>query len=142
MTLYVVDASVVVKWVVEEPGTPQAMTLLNRHELAAPDLILAECANIFWKKVRRRELSLPEARFAALMIEGSDLQLREMLPIWLAAIELAARIDYPAYDCLYLALAQREGLQFVTADESLVRKLGQSTDRAVRKLAVPLSSFA
>ncbi len=113
MTLYVVDASVVVKWVVEEPGTPQAMTLLNRHELAAPDLILAECANIFWKKVRRRELSLPEARFAALMIEGSDLQLREMLPIWLAAIELAARIDHPAYDCLYLALAQREGLQFV-----------------------------
>lgn len=118
------------------------MTLLNRHELAARDLILAECTNIFWKKVRRRELSLPEASFAALMIEGSDLQLREMLPIWLAAIELAARIDHPAYDCLYLALAQREGLQFVTADESLVRKLGQSTDRAVRKLAVPLSSFA
>ncbi|WP_430240779.1 type II toxin-antitoxin system VapC family toxin [Neorhizobium sp. DAR64861/K0K2] len=142
MTLYVVDASVAVKWVVEEPGTQQAMALLNRHELAAPDLILAECANIFWKKVWRRELSLPEARFAALMIEGSDLQLREMLPIWLSAIELAAQIDHPAYDCLYLALAQREGLQFVTADESLVRKLGQSTDRAVRKLAVPLSSFA
>ncbi len=50
MTLYVVDASVAVKWVVEEPGTQQAMALLNRHELAAPDLILAECANISGKR--------------------------------------------------------------------------------------------
>jgi predicted nucleic acid-binding protein len=142
MTVYVVDASVVVKWVVNEPGTPQALVLLSGYNLAAPDLILAECANIFWKKVRRGELTVEEARFAALMIEGSDLQLREMLPIWLLAIELATRIDHPAYDCLYLALALKEQLQFVTADDSLVRKLQQNKDPEIRKLALPLRAFA
>ncbi|SFB58716.1 Predicted nucleic acid-binding protein, contains PIN domain [Rhizobium sp. NFR07] len=116
--------------------------MLKDHDLAAPDLILAECANIFWKKVRRGELTIEEARFAALMIEGSNLQLRDMLPIWLSAIELAARIDHPAYDCLYLALALKERLQFVTADESLVRKLQRSADPDLMKLALPLQAFA
>lgn len=142
MTVYVVDASVVVKWVVEEAGTEAALALLKNYDVVAPDLILAECANIFWKKVRRGELSAAEARFAALMIEGSELQLREMLPIWLSAIELAARIDHPAYDCLYLALALKEKLQFVTADESLVRKLRQLSDPQIRDLAIPLKDFA
>lgn len=141
MTLYVVDASVVVKWVVDEPGTQPALTLLKDHDLAAPDLILAECANIFWKKVRRGELTAEEARFAGLMIQGSDLQLRDMLPIWLSSIELAARIDHPAYDCLYLSLALKERLQFVTADESLVRKLQRSADARLKNLALPLQAF-
>lgn len=142
MTVYVVDASVVVKWVVDEAGTPPALWLLDNHNVVAPDLILAECANIFWKKVRRGELSAAEAQFAALMIEGSDLQLREMLPIWLTAIELATRLDHPAYDCLYLALALKDQLQFVTADERLLNKLKQISDPNIRKLALPLQHFA
>lgn len=142
MTVYVVDASVVVKWVVEEAGTQPALWLLKNHNVVAPDLILAECANIFWKKVRRGELSASEARFAALMIEGSDLQLREMLPIWIAAIDLASRLDHPAYDCLYLALALTEQLQFVTADERLLRKLFQTPDPKIKNLALPLQHFA
>jgi len=76
MTLYVVDASVAIKWVVPEAGTPQALALIANNDVAAPDLIVAECANILWKKVRRAELTLPEAHFAARLIEGSDLQLR------------------------------------------------------------------
>lgn len=142
MTVYVVDASVVVKWVVEESGTDTALTLLKSHNPVAPDLILAECANILWKKVRRREFSAAEARFAALMIEGSDLQLREMLPFWLSAIELAAQLDHPAYDCLYLALALKEKIQFVTADERLIRKLHQCPDPHIKNLAIPLQDFA
>jgi predicted nucleic acid-binding protein len=142
MTVYVVDASVAVKWVVDEPGTAQALLLLADHKTIAPDLILAECANIFWKKVRRRELSPAEARFAALMIEASDLQLREMLPFWISAVELAAQLDHPAYDCMYLALALREGLQFVTADESLIRKLQQNADPKMRSLALSLQTVA
>jgi predicted nucleic acid-binding protein len=141
VTIYVVDASVAAKWVIEEPGTPQALALLAAHNPIAPELILAECANILWKKVRRGELSSVEARFAAMMIEGSDLQLREMAPFWISAVELAAEIDHPAYDCLYLALAFREELQFVTADEKLVRKLLQSSDPKIRNVAIPLQAF-
>lgn len=38
------------------------------------------------------------------------------------AISSAARIG--VYDCLYLALAEREACELVTADDKLVKKLG------------------
>ena len=142
MTTFVVDASVVIKWVVQETGTPEALSLLNGNVLVAPDLILTECANILWKKARRRELSAAEAHFAARLIEGSDLQLREMLPFFAASIELAIQLDHPAYDCIYLALALKENLRFVTADENLVRKLRQSSDTELRDVAISLSELA
>jgi len=49
----VIDASVAVKWVVEENGTPEVLALRQRARLIAPELLVAECANILWKKVRR-----------------------------------------------------------------------------------------
>jgi predicted nucleic acid-binding protein len=39
------------------------------------------------------------------------------------AFELARRLDHPAYDCFYLALAAERDAPFVTADLRLVRKL-------------------
>jgi predicted nucleic acid-binding protein len=132
MTTFVIDASVVIKWVVQEAGTSEALSLLDSNALIAPDLILVECTNILWKKARRRELSSAEAHFAARLIEGSDLQLREMLPLLTESLELAIKLDHPAYDCIYLALALKENLRFVTADESLVRKLRQSSDEKLR----------
>ena len=60
MTTWVIDASVAIKWVVDEPGTEQAL-LLRRHHLVAPDLLVPECANILWKKIRRGELSEAQA---------------------------------------------------------------------------------
>ncbi len=54
MSKLVVDASVVVKWVVSEIGTDDAIRGLKVAPLAAPDLLIAECANILWKKVQRK----------------------------------------------------------------------------------------
>jgi predicted nucleic acid-binding protein len=45
-----------IKWVIEEEGTKEALALRNQA-LVAPDLLIAECANVLWKKVRRREPS-------------------------------------------------------------------------------------
>jgi predicted nucleic acid-binding protein len=142
VSLYVVDASVAIKWVVGETGTREALALLQNNELIAPNLILPECANILWKKMRRGELTLPEARFAGRLIEGSDLQLRDMLPLFGPSVELSAELDHPAYDCTYLALALQENARFVTADDALVRKLGQATSPTLRSLAVPLNDLA
>lgn len=138
MTTFVIDASVVIKWVVQETGTPEALSLLKGNTLVAPELILTECANILWKKTRRGELSAAEAHFAARLIESSDLQLWEMLPFFTTSVELAMKLDHPAYDCIYLALALKENFRFVTADESLVRKLRQSPDEKYRGVAMLL----
>ena len=47
MNTLVIDASAAVKWVIEEDGTPQALALHQKAKLIAPDLLIAECANIF-----------------------------------------------------------------------------------------------
>ena len=46
MSGLVIDASVAIKWVVPEPGTIDALALLDRFELRAPDLLVAECADV------------------------------------------------------------------------------------------------
>jgi predicted nucleic acid-binding protein len=42
----VIDASIAVKWVIDEDGTPEALALRQRAKLIPPELLVAECANI------------------------------------------------------------------------------------------------
>ena len=52
---FVVDASVVVKWLVSETLTEEARLLLShRLKLHAPELLLAEYANVIWVLGRAR----------------------------------------------------------------------------------------
>ena len=121
MTDLVIDASVAIKWVVEEEGTAEALALRHR-KLIAPDLIVAECANILWKKVRRAELSAEEAGIAGRLLANADLDLMPTRSLMDAALEIAMLLDHPAYDCLYLALAEQTGSTFVTADSRLLSR--------------------
>lgn len=68
MTEVVIDASIAIKWVIDEPGTDEALTLRRNARLIAPELLVAECANVLWKKVQRNELSRDEALFAARLL--------------------------------------------------------------------------
>jgi predicted nucleic acid-binding protein len=107
---FVVDASVVVKWVVEEAGTAASLALRRDNRLVAPDLVIAECANILWKKARRGELSGPQASMAARLLERSGLELIPMRGFMADATNLALELSHPAYDCIYLAVAGRAPL--------------------------------
>ena len=132
----IIDASIAVKWVVEESGTEDALAL-RACPLGAPELLVAECANILWKKVRRRELTSEEAGVAATLLERADIELHPMRPLTAAATEMAIALDHPAYDCLYLALAKARGLRFVTADRRLIG--GVAEDRSGRFAGLVLS---
>ncbi|PKP97722.1 MAG: PIN domain nuclease [Alphaproteobacteria bacterium HGW-Alphaproteobacteria-13] len=130
MTRLVVDASVAVKWVVTEDGTAEAVSLLSVRPLAAPDLLIAECANILWKKVARAELTPEEGLLAARLLQRSEVELYPMRALLEPAARLAMDLDHPAYDCVYLALALENGWRFVTADMRLVGKVRQSSSLA------------
>jgi predicted nucleic acid-binding protein len=130
----VVDASVAIKWVIGEEGSADAARLLA-NDLLAPELLVAECTNILWKKVRRGELTLPEAMVAAEVLASVDIELVPMMQLMDAALSLSVSLPHPAYDCFYVALAQREGSVFVTADASLCRKVaGHEAARQVVEL--------
>jgi predicted nucleic acid-binding protein len=139
---YVVDASVVIKWVVEEEGTPEALDLRQKSRLIAPELLVAECANILWKKVERDELLQDEAILAARLLQSADIELLPTRSLLEAATRLAIETHHPAYDCVYLALALANDCQFVTADARFLRKLGQVGHRALPHAAISLTEAA
>ena len=122
MRRLVIDASVAIKWVIEEPGTAEALAL-RRYRLLSPDLLIPECANILWKKTCRQEIGLDESLLAARLLERADVELLPMRRLFEPATRLAIRLNHPAYDCVYLALAQASGCSFVTADSRFCTKV-------------------
>jgi predicted nucleic acid-binding protein len=142
VTTLVIDASIAVKWVVEENGTTEALALRQGARLIAPELLVAECANILWKKVQRDELTKETALLAARLLQGAEIELLPTRSSLEAATRLAIELDHPAYDCLYLALAIENDCPFVTADERFVNKLGQTRNRSLRGRAILLTGPA
>ena len=142
MNTVVIDASVAVKWVVEEDGTSEALMLRRRARLIAPELLVAECANILWKKVQRDELSNDEAFLAARLLQAADIEFVSSRSLLETATRLAIELDHPVYDCLYLALAVDRDCRFATADERFVRKVGERSGRPLRGAVIGLAQAA
>ncbi len=121
---YLVDASVVVKWFAPEDLSDVAAELLNgEHELCAPDFVLVEAANVFWKKARSGQMTVAKANDALLALATGAIELRPTPPLLPRALEMANRIGHPVYDCLYIAAAEAWPAVLITADRRLVKAL-------------------
>jgi predicted nucleic acid-binding protein len=123
----IVDASVAFKWVVDEEYYLNALALLeDTHQLEAPNFILAEIANIAWKKCRRRELSDELAQTAIQVIPRFIATLHPSQDLYQDALSLSLTLDHPAYDCFYLACAEKYNGTVVTADQRFLAAVKQS----------------
>lgn len=127
MNPVVIDASVAIKWVVDEVDSDAALAVLEGGSLVSPDLLIAECANILWKKVRRGELTANEAITAARILQQGDIDILPTRHLMDTATRLAIDLDHAAYDCIYLALAMEHECPMVTADDRLRSKLARSS---------------
>jgi len=138
MSVYIVDASVVIKWVVAEVGSREAVALRG-DELQAPDWIQVECTNVLWAKSRRRELTPNEASERLALLLEAPVALFRSSELLERAFSLARDLAHPVYDCLYLALALKRRCPLVTADERFVTAVRGSGlyDAEVRSLYEP-----
>ena len=124
MTL-VIDASVAIKWFVEEPGSDVARRLLvaGPDHLEAPELLVAEVCNAAWKSQRLGQMSALQFDLITSRIESMFGQLWSLGPLASRAAVLARRLDHPVYDCFYLALSEVRRARLVTADSKLMNRL-------------------
>ena len=133
----VVDASVALRWYVDAPGTGAALRALDDGQpLLAPDLVVAEVVNAARKLARAGTITAVHGRRIA---EAIPLAFDHLVPaaqLVVRAFDLAAALDHPVHDCLYLALALRDDAVLLTADQRLLQRL-RGTELAgwVRPLA-------
>jgi predicted nucleic acid-binding protein len=131
----VVDASVAAKCFLSEAGSEAARRLARSGlVLIAPDLILIELAGVAAKKVRRAELTLDAG--ARMTMRAADLfdELAPVQPLLEQAYRLASQFPLSLYDSLYLCLAERRGLELITADRKLVGAAAAGLGAHVRLL--------
>lgn len=120
MTTLVVDASVVLAMLLEEPGSEEAAALLAEADtLMAPDLIYAELINALWKHVQRGTVPEAAARERLDAAAALPLKTEPLAPLNAHALELALALGHPAFDCYYLAAAMDRDATLVTADRRL-----------------------
>lgn len=140
----VIDASVAVKWVLEEPGSAWARALpTSDAQLIAPNLLCTECGNALWRMARtnRIEGSVLGRFWSAfnavpLALCASDWSLDA------TALNLSVRLDHPIYDCLYLALALERGAALATADQRFLRVVTHTAALAPDRLLTPAEDAA
>jgi predicted nucleic acid-binding protein len=131
LTLRVVDASIVVKWFIDEPDSQSARALFwELDEFAVPDLLFAETASVLWKKAWRGEITSEEAREINDLVIAGPFDVHSNRELAGEAIRIALEYSITPDDASYVALAMKLGADCATADRKLFGKL---RDTAVAK---------
>lgn len=124
---YVLDTSVTFQWALAEDLFARAAQVRHDyrttvHELLAPDVFPIELGHALSKSERQGRLADAEGLWHHVMSTAP--RLVPSLPLMPRALQIAKQARVAVYDCLYVALAEREGCDLLTADERLVRSLG------------------
>ena len=130
------DASVALRWVLDEPESPWARALPESVKLIAVALVWTKCANGLWRLARATPALNAGHAFgivATVPLEvaetGSQLQAQ--------ALRLGCDFDHPVYNCLYLALALDRGAALATAGLRFLRVLRRNAVLPPDRLLAP-----
>ena len=133
----VVDASVIVKWFVEEEGSDKSLKLRDKYiegrvGIIAPELVIFEALNALYYKKLFSEDELKEISEA---LEAYSLTLYPLRGECAdKAVEIAFKNDVTIYDASYIALAVIKDTHMYTADKKLIRKLKPEYQKHVKSI--------
>ncbi len=118
MTEIIIDASVAIKWLFEEPLQQYARYYLSpQYTRMAPDFIYLELFSATHKKVQFESLRVEDGLNSLRMLFNENVL--KLMPFFFyleRAYEIANSIHHSIYDCLYLSLAEQQRSKVVTAD--------------------------
>jgi predicted nucleic acid-binding protein len=113
----VIDASVAVKWLVNETEAAASRTiLLGDAVLLAPDLLATEVAGALVRKFREGNLTDDEVRASMGLFAALPIAFTATSELLGDAVGAALAHSHPLPDCVYIALARRRGAPLATFD--------------------------
>jgi len=126
---FVLDSAVALKWVLPEIDSDKADRLRDDyrnavHELLAPDVFSVEVAHALTRAERRGIIAVSQAAILFADVMNSSPQLPTYRPLLNRAIAISSAFRVGVYDCLYVALAEQQGCDLITADIRLSNSLG------------------
>lgn len=125
---YVLDSNVAFKWVIPEIDSAAAIQLRDEfrqgiHELFAPDVFPIEVGHALTRAERQGRIQPPQGWALWLSVMSDCPRLEQYLSLMPRAYAISSAFKIGVYDCLYVALAERENCELVTADDKLVNNL-------------------
>lgn len=125
MASYVIDASIIIEYLISGNYTAQTRRLFEQKALddqfIVPEFALLECTNVLWRQVRFQGMPVETAE--ALLKHLRKLPLRRVpaksvLP---TALRIGLNHQLAIYDSVYIALALRSSLPLITLDQPQTR---------------------
>jgi len=121
MANYVVDASVVIEYLITGPYTPNAQAFFNgmtaADRLIVPEFCLLECTNVVWKQVRFSGMSRSDAQDLVRVMRMLKLRRSPMKRLLDRALEIGLDHTLAVYDAGYVALALHYAYPLLTLDQ-------------------------
>lgn len=126
MVLLVLDASVVLKWFLQENHSDAALKIREKfynevHGIVEPDLLIYEFTNVLRYNVNYSADNIKKA-LSSLIEMDFDIVL-PTLEMANNAVDLAKKYNITVYDAIFVSLAMLIDATFVTADENLHKKI-------------------
>ena len=127
---YILDSSVAVKWVLVEPYSDKANLLRDDfrnaiHELLSTDVFPVEVMHALTKAERQKRISANQGGILWADVMATCPKLVACLPLIPRAYDIASQLRIGIYDCLYVACAEQEKCELVTADDKLIKNAQQ-----------------
>lgn len=120
---YTVDANVLVKLVVDEEYSQNALKLISdqRSALHAPSIVYKEVGSVLYKMTRRGIMDGSYGVTAYKSLTKLPIEILEddwaVLP---NILEMSLRLGSHFYDCMYIHTAKKTGSVLVSSDQKLL----------------------
>jgi predicted nucleic acid-binding protein len=125
MSAYVIDASVIIEYLVAGQFTAHAKRLFEQNmptdRLIIPEFSLLECTNVLWRQVRFQGMSVTQAKALLKHLRKIPLHRVPAKAILNTALRVGLTHQLAIYDSVYIALALRSALPLITLDQPQTR---------------------
>lgn len=116
----ILDVSAAVEIILDKEKKDKFLEAIEASEIAlAPDLFIAEIANVFWKLQKANLVTHNDC--VQYVEDGLTLvdDLVDARDLWKEALGESVRNNHPVYDMLYAVLARRNDATLITNDRAL-----------------------